>query len=87
MSEFTEGKAVMPRSNLVGTPDVKAMIRKRLSPLMYEIQTDTELIWKRHVNHLKGLGIVVNDAQPETEEDITIPTSLEERRAAKYCIS
>ena len=48
---------------------------------MYEIQTDTGLIWKRHVNHLKGLGTVLNDAQPETEEDFIIPTSLQERPA------
>ena len=42
---------------------------------------DTGLIWKRHVNHLKGLGTVVNDVQPETKEDIIIPTSPEERPA------
>lgn len=24
-------------------------------PLMYEIETDTGLIWKRHVDHLKSL--------------------------------
>ena len=77
-----EGEAVMARSNVVGTPGVKAVIRKRLGPLMYEIQTDTGLIWKRHVNHLKGLGTIVNNAQPETEEDIIINTSLEERPAA-----
>ena len=82
MHEFSEGEAVMARSNIVGTPNVKAMIRKRLGPLMYEIQTDTGLIWKRHVNHLKGLGTVLNDAQPETEEDLIVPTSLRERPAA-----
>ena len=38
---------------------------------MYEIEIDTGLIWKRHVDHLKSLGTVV-------KEDI-IPTSLEER--------
>ena len=82
MHEFTEVEAVMARSNVVGTPDVKAVVRKRLGPLMYEIQTDTGLIWKRHVDHLKGLGTVVNDAQPETEEDIIIPTSPEVRPPA-----
>ena len=46
---------------------------------MYEIETDTG---KRHVNHLKILGTVVKDFQLETEEDIIIPTSLEERPAA-----
>ena len=82
MREFTEGKAVMARSNVAGAPDVKAVVRKRLGPLMHEIQTDTGLIWKRHVDHLKGLGTVVNDTQPETKEDIIIPTSPEERPAA-----
>ena len=82
MREFTEGEAVMARSNVAGAPDVKAVVRKRLGPLMYEIQTDTGLIWKRHVDHLKGLGTVVNDALPKPEEDIIIPTSPEERPAA-----
>ena len=35
-----------------------------------------------NVNHLKGLGTVVNDAQPQTKEEIIILTSLEERPAA-----
>ena len=82
MREFSEGEAVMARSNVAGTPDVKAVIRKRLGPLMYEIQTDTGLIWKRHVDHLKGLGTVVSDVPPETEEDFVIPTGLQERPAA-----
>ena len=82
MRQFSEGEAVMARSNVAGTPDVKAVIRKRLGQLMYEIQTDTGLILKRHVDHLKGLGTVVNDAPPETEEDFVIPTGLQERPAA-----
>ena len=40
MREFSEGEAVMARSNVAGTPDVKAVIRKRLGLLMYEIQID-----------------------------------------------
>ena len=48
---------------------------------MYEIETNTGLVWKRDVDHLKSLGIEVKDSQQETEEDI-IPTSLEERPAA-----
>ena len=82
MREFSEGEAVMAISNVAGTPDVKAVIRKRLGPLIYEIQTDTGLIWKRHVDHLKDLGTVVSDAPPETEEDFVIPTGLRERPAA-----
>ena len=79
MREFKVGEAVMARSNVAGTPDMKAVIRKRLGPLMYEIETDTGLVWKRHVDHL---GTEVKDSQQETEEDIIIPTSLEERPAA-----
>ena len=82
MHEFKVGEAVMARNNVAGTPDVKAVIKKRLGPLMYEIETDTGLIWKRHVDHLKSLGTVVKDAQPETEENIIIPTGTEERSAA-----
>ena len=46
----------MVKSNVAGTPDVKAVIRKQWGPLMYEIETDTGLVWKRHVDHLKSLG-------------------------------
>ena len=82
MREFKVGEAVMARNNVAGTPDVKAVMKKRLGPLMYEIETDTGLIWKRHVDHLKSLGTVVKDAQPETDKDIVIPTGIEERSAA-----
>ena len=41
MCEFKVGEAVMVRNNVAGTPDVKAVIKKRLGPLMYEIETDT----------------------------------------------
>ena len=41
----------MVRNNVSGTPDVKAVIRKQFGPLMYEIETDTGLAWKRHVDH------------------------------------
>ena len=81
MREFKVGEAVMVKSNVAGTPDVKAVIRKRLGPLMYEIETDTGLVWKRHVDHLKSLGTEVKDSKQETEEDIIIPTSLDERPA------
>ena len=48
---------------------------------MYEIETDTGLVWKRHVDHLKSLGTEVKDSKQETEKDIIIPTSLDERPA------
>ena len=82
MCEFNGGKAVMARSNIVDAPDVKAVIKKRFAPLTYELKTDTGLTWKRHVDHLKGLGTVVNDALPVIEEEVIIPTWLEERSAA-----
>jgi len=81
MHEFKVGEVLMSKSNIVGAPGVKAVIKKRLGPLIYELKTDTRLMWKRHVD-LKGLGTVVNDAQPVTEEEVIIPTWLEERSAA-----
>ena len=68
MREFKVGEAVMARSNVAGVPDVKSVVKKRLGPLTYEVDTDTGLIWKRHVDHLKGLRTVVNDSPPDTEE-------------------
>ena len=58
MCEFNVGEAVVARSNIVGTPDVKAVIKKRLGPLTYELETDTGLIWKRRVDYIKGLGTI-----------------------------
>ena len=49
---------------------------------MYEIETDNGLVWKMYVDHFKSLETEVKDSQQETEEDIIIPTSLEERPAA-----
>ena len=46
MREFKVGEAVMARSNVAGAPDVKSVVKKRLGPLTYEVETDTGLIWK-----------------------------------------
>ena len=79
MREFKVGEAVMARSNVAGAPDVKSVVKKRLGPLTYEVETDTGLIWKRHVDHLKSLGAVVNDSPAHTEEEVINPTWLEEK--------
>ena len=68
----------MARNHVAGAPDFKSVIKKRLGPLTYEVETDTELIWKRHVDHLKSLGTDVNDSPSDTEEGVIIPTWLEE---------
>ena len=34
MREFKVGEAVMARNNVAGTPDVEAVIKKRLGPLI-----------------------------------------------------
>ena len=46
MHEFKVGAAVMARSNVAGTPDVKSVIKKRLGPSAHEVETDTRLTWE-----------------------------------------
>jgi len=40
MHEFKVGAAVMARSNVAGTPDI------RLGPSAHEVETDTRLTWE-----------------------------------------
>jgi len=40
MREFKVGEAIMSKSNIVCAQDVKAVIKKRLGPLTYELETD-----------------------------------------------
>ena len=38
MREFKVGEEVLARSNVAGAPDVKAVVKKRLGPLSYEVE-------------------------------------------------
>ena len=74
--EFTVGENVMARNNKQGLPYVPAVVKKKLGPLTYLIQTQDGLIWKRHIEHLKGLGhdVTVTPLGETTDEEIIYPT-------------
>ena len=57
-----------------------AVVKKRLGPLTYLIQTQDGLIWKRHIDYLKSLGhdvIVPETIDDASDEEIIFPTWLD----------
>ena len=63
----------------LGLSYVPAVMRKKLGPLMYLIHTQDGLTWKRHIEHLKGLGhdATVTPVVDTTDEGIIYPTWLD----------
>ena len=55
LCELTVG-AVMPKNNKQGMPFVPGVVKKKLGPLTYLIETQNGLIWTRHIDYLKSLG-------------------------------
>ena len=45
---------VMAKNNKQGLPYVPTVVKKKLGPLTYLIQTQDGLTWRRHVDHLKN---------------------------------
>ena len=68
--ELTVGERVMAMNNKKGLPYVPAVVKKKLGPLTYLIQTQNGLTWKRHIDHLKSLGHDVSVPEPADEEVI-----------------
>ena len=66
----------MAKNNKQGLPYVPAVVKKKLGPLTYLIQTQDGLIWKKHIEHLKGLGhdVTVTPLGETTDEEIIYPT-------------
>ena len=44
MHEFKVGEAIMAIRNVAGAPDVKSVIKERLGPLTYKVETDIGFI-------------------------------------------
>ena len=54
--QFEIDQLVMARNWRDGPDWVPGVLIEKLGPLTYKVQTQAGQIWKRHVDHLKGLG-------------------------------
>ena len=54
--QFEIDQLVMARNWRDGPDWVPGVIIEKLGPLTFKVQTQAGQIWKRHVDHLKGLG-------------------------------
>ena len=67
----------MAKNNRQGMPFVPGVVKKKLGPLTYLIETQDGLTWKRHIDHLKSLGH--NAPEPEsTDDEIIYPSWLDQ---------
>ena len=45
----------MARNNKPRMPNVLHKVTKRVDPLTYLVETQSDEIWKRHIDHLKSM--------------------------------
>ena len=69
------GEAVIARNNKPRMSDVLSKITKRVGPLAYLVETESDQIWKRHLDHLKSLH---HGNVPDNGEDDQIVLFLRE---------
>ena len=66
----------MAKNNKQGLPYVPAVVKKKLEPLTYLVQTQDGLTWRRNIDHLKSLGHDATVPEP-ADEEIIFPTWLD----------
>ena len=57
---------VMANNPKPGFPAVAAVVKKRLGPLTYLVETQSGQTWKRHIDHLRSIGTKMSS--PVSEE-------------------
>ena len=67
----------MAKNNKQGMPFVPGVVKKKLGPLTYLIETQDGLTWTRHIDHLKSLGHNVPDPGQSTDDEIIYPSWLD----------
>ena len=77
LCELTVGEAVMAKNNKQEMPFVPGVVKKKLGPLTYLIETQNGLIWTRHIDHLKSLGHNNPDPGQSTDDEIIYPSWLD----------
>ena len=83
--ELCIGETVMACNPKPGFPAVAAIVKKRLGPVTYLVETNSGQHWRRHIDHLKSVGTNVSQASrdkphaddlDDTEIIPTFPTEL-----------
>ena len=76
---FKIGQRVVVRNQIPGRPWVPGIVAEVQGPLTYLVRLDTGQIWKRHIDHVREVG-VSNDVQTSTTDtevsDVLIPTDI-----------
>ena len=67
----------MAKNNKQGMPFEPGVVKKKLGPLTYLIETQDGLTWTRHIDHLKSLGHNVPDPRQSTDDEIIYPSWLD----------
>ena len=62
----------MAKNNKQGKPFVLGVVKKKLGPLTYLIETKDGLTWKIYTDHLKSLGHNVLESRQCTDDDESI---------------
>ena len=64
--ELCVGDTVMANNPKPGFPAVAAVVKKRIGPLTYLVETQSGQTWKRHIDHLRSIGTKMSS--PVSEE-------------------
>ena len=70
------GETVMANNPKPGFPAVAAVIKKRLGPLTYLVETHSGQQWKRHIDHLRSVGTTFShprNEEPPADDIETLP--------------
>ena len=77
------------RNQIPGRPWVPGIVEEVQGPLTYLVHLDTGQIWKRHIDHVREVG-VSNDEQTSTTDtevfDVLIPTDNSSTNDTPYLL-
>ena len=65
--ELDIGETVMAWNPRPGLPAVSGIVKKRLGPLTYLIETTAGFLWKQHIDHLRSVG-TNSETEPSTND-------------------
>ena len=68
LREFTVGQEVMARNFHDGDKWVPGMVIERKGPLSYTIQTESGMLWRRHIDQLRKLATSTANSADSPEE-------------------
>ena len=69
--ELSIGQKVMVRNERPGMLWIPGEVQKQLGPVTYQVRTDSGQVWKRHIDHLRGLRNGSHSSQGHSElEDV-----------------